>query len=1026
MMDNISDNLIISSYNCRGFNSTKSRYIASFLSKCNILFLQEHWLADAQLNVLGNISTDIAYTGISGFGSSDVLSGRPFGGCAILWESNLFANVRPVDINSRRACAVRVSFESFELLLINVYMPYEDSDEKTDEFINTLALIEDAVANNSDCHIILGGDFNVDFCRNWSHTALLNSFCDDAGLLPTIRHSACTIDYTYNFNMDRFSILDHFVVSGTLFDECILGVSVLHDVDNISDHDPILLNVSIDCKFIATCERVFTPRASWVKSSVNDLENYRSALSLNLKAINLPASMLLCTDMGCKDDSHHNAINQYSEAITSACITAAEAHIPKTSDRHSDHTRVPGWTERVEPFRQKSLFWHGIWVDCGRPRNGVVADCMRRTRAQYHYTVRQVKRDEESIVRERIAEALIVDPTRSFWVEVKKIRNNKASGSKIVDGRTDETSIAQLFADKYRNLYSSVPFDAAEMQLLLTELDARVNDGGLSKADHIFTTDDILVAIDRLNSHKNDGNSSGLSTDHFLNAGSDLSTHTAFLFTAMVIHGSAPRAFGASTIIPIPKKHNINVADSNNFRGIALSSIFCKVFDNVILDKFHKHLCTSDLQFGFKSKSSTNMCTMVLKETISHYVKNQSSVYCTFLDASKAFDRVHYSKLFRLLVKRGLPACIIRILISLYTDNQVRVLWAGLTSDYFTTLNGVKQGGVLSPILFCVYIDDLLVRLSLTGAGCYIGLHFTGALAYADDIVLLAPSPSAMRHLLAICDSYAADFDIVFNADKSKFLVIVPNKRRQLYNDMRGCIFVVGGTSIENVSKYSHLGHIVTSSFSDDDDINNRRNCFVGQVNNVICFFGKLDLTSRLKLFRSYCSSMYGCELWKLDSVNIQIFCVAWRKALRRILDLPNNTHSFLLPFLSYTLPVLDELYKRSARFIISSLFSANDVVRSVAWHSVVHAKYNSLLGSNVLTCCNRFGWNFDSFVARLVILNNNYFEQFYIDNLLDTELNSAAFLLELIMLREGHLFLTNGNFSRTQITDIIKVVATD
>ena len=99
----------------------------------------------------------------------------------------------------------------------------------------------------------------------------------------------------------------------------------------------------------------------------------------------------------------------------------------------------------------------------------------------------------------------------------------------------------------------------------------------------------------------------------------------------------------------------------------------------------------------------------------------------------------------------------------MYTANQVRVLWAGLTSDYFSALNGVKQGGVISPILFCIYIDDLLIKLSLAGVGCYVGLNFVGALAYADDIVLLAPTPTAMRKLLAICDSYASEYDIVFN-----------------------------------------------------------------------------------------------------------------------------------------------------------------------------------------------------------------------------------------------------------------------
>jgi Reverse transcriptase (RNA-dependent DNA polymerase) len=124
------------------------------------------------------------------------------------------------------------------------------------------------------------------------------------------------------------------------------------------------------------------------------------------------------------------------------------------------------------------------------------------------------------------------------------------------------------------------------------------------------------------------------------------------------------------------------------------------LFDNIVLARFHDKLMTSDLQFGFKAKSS-NSGTMVLMETISYYVKNQSSVFCSFLDASKASDHVQYSKLFSLILKRGLPPCIVRISFNLY---MVRILWSGLTSDYFAVLNGVKQGAVLSPILFCIYL----------------------------------------------------------------------------------------------------------------------------------------------------------------------------------------------------------------------------------------------------------------------------------------------------------------------------------
>jgi hypothetical protein len=127
-----------------------------------------------------------------------------------------------------------------------------------------------------------------------------------------------------------------------------------------------------------------------------------------------------------------------------------------------------------------------------------------------------------------------------------------------------------------------------------------------------------LEAVQCLNHHKKDGNS-GLTMDNFLHAGPELSVHIAFLFTSMILHGSAPKQFGASTSIQIPKNDHINGSDSKNFRGIALSSVFCKLFDNIILARFHDKLNSSDLQFGFKAKSSTNSCSMVLKETISYH-----------------------------------------------------------------------------------------------------------------------------------------------------------------------------------------------------------------------------------------------------------------------------------------------------------------------------------------------------------------------------------------------------------------------
>ena len=141
------------------------------------------------------------------------------------------------------------------------------------------------------------------------------------------------------------------------------------------------------------------------------------------------------------------------------------------------------------------------------------------------------------------------------------------------------------------------------------------------------------------------------------------------------------------------------------------------------------------------------MCTGVLKNVVSRYINRGSSVLGCFLDASKAFDLVNHEVLFQKLLDRGLPISVVRLLSSWYCDQQMSVRWEHSLSDSFHVSNGVRQGSVLSPVLFSVYLDGLLDRLGESSVGCYWSGNFAGALCYADDIVLLAPSASALRSM---------------------------------------------------------------------------------------------------------------------------------------------------------------------------------------------------------------------------------------------------------------------------------------
>ena len=143
------------------------------------------------------------------------------------------------------------------------------------------------------------------------------------------------------------------------------------------------------------------------------------------------------------------------------------------------------------------------------------------------------------------------------------------------------------------------------------------------------------------------------------------------------MHGSVPDDLLQCTTIPIPKGPNANRSSADNYRGITLGSVFGRIIDLIILRRYGDSLATCDLQFGFKQKRSTNLCTMILKEVISYYRNNDTSIYCIFLDATKAFNRVEYCSLFMELLKRNIPSIFVRLLLNIYTGQQVRVLWNG-------------------------------------------------------------------------------------------------------------------------------------------------------------------------------------------------------------------------------------------------------------------------------------------------------------------------------------------------------------
>ena len=176
-----------------------------------------------------------------------------------------------------------------------------------------------------------------------------------------------------------------------------------------------------------------------------------------------------------------------------------------------------------------------------------------------------------------------------------------------------------------------------------------------------------------------------------------------------------------------------------------------------------------------------------------------------------------------------------------------------------------------------------------SGVGCYWGCSFAGAFAYADDVVLLAPSASALRTLLDICSSFALFCKMEFNDNKTEWKMIsfmAPGVSSThptiLFNNIH----------LTYSDQVLHLRHILTNELDDDADILRATREINRKVNFLLHTFDSIDVITKTFLFKSYCLPVYGCSLWSLGSPSIKTIDVVLNKILRNVWKLSTRSHT--------------------------------------------------------------------------------------------------------------------------------------
>ena len=284
-----------------------------------------------------------------------------------------------------------------------------------------------------------------------------------------------------------------------------------------------------------------------------------------------------------------------------------------------------------------------------------------------------------------------------------------------------------------------------------------------------------------------------------------------------------------------------DACDPSNYRGISLISCLGKIYLSIWAERFTRHMESpptpspaapeagpspslphplrdsegriermSEEQGGFRPGRSTIDQVFSLHEVLLRRRNGGESTFLYFVDFKKAFDTVWHDGLWHALHMSGIKGRPLKVLQSLYSDIRQSVLVDGQQTEYIRAHQGVRQGCPMSPVLFSIFIEQMVRRLKQASVGIKLDTQLMFALLYADDAVLLAESAEDLQNLINIVDEYCRDWRMLLNLDKSKAMVVpkqVKNKTAAevIKNEIKQAV-TVRGVEVPFVNEYKYLG----------------------------------------------------------------------------------------------------------------------------------------------------------------------------------------------------------------------------
>ena len=719
------------------------------------------------------------------------------------------------------------------------------------------------------------GDFNADPSKGrfWP---LLKDFCFSLSLHIVHEHLS-TDTFTYLCpSKNTTSWLDHVICSSNISENI---SSVYIDYNSaLYDHFPLCVNINFPLQTLPVTDniRIISEFVNWNKMSTDNKEHIKHFIDDQIASRNLLDSHTLsCYDVNCKNDYHCKELIELFNSIKDILIQSTE----NFKFAHSNKFKIiPGWNDHVKHFHDVARTCFLLWKEKGRPLQGKLLDDMKVSRADFRIALKFCRDNERDIRNPKLLENLRNKNFKVFWCEVGKVDKHNAPQPTEIDGLSKNKDIANLFSSKY-----SAVFNKSKQSRKVTGLSPKMKVEALIR----LSNDDIKKGIKQL---KDSIGFDCIHSNHLKISSDLLHELLAQLYTSFLVHGFVPAEMIRGVITPVIKDKFGDISSSSNYRPIMNSSVFLKLFEYCLLDRIDPYISLDDRQHGFRSNYSTSTACYTLKETTLFYTQANSNVYACFVDISKAFDSVNHDILFHKLSCLGIPTSVIKIMKFWYANQFASVRYHNSMSHQFQINNGVRQGGVLSGLLFNVYIDSLISNVSKLKVGCRLGLIRSNIIAYADDIVLLAPSMDSLKVLVDTAYLEATRLHLEFNFDKTKLMKFHSCSERTVIHLPNP--IDVNNNLIYPVTSYKYLGYFVSDNLNYSDDTTRVKRKFYSEFNSVLRKFSFSAKNFKLYLFKQYCLQFYGSELWFGPFKSLQVmrqFEVGYHKAIKKLLGL--STH---------------------------------------------------------------------------------------------------------------------------------------